>query len=315
MRITVLGANGSIGHAVVRRSAGRGHDVRAVVRDPRTAREMPPGTEVVGADLLDGDAVVRACEGSDAIVHAGNAPYPDWPTRVPLMASNALRAAEATGAILGFPGNVYVYGRPRTQPVTEDHPMEPHTAKGKIRLRVEREYLQAHREGRARVGIPRYPDFYGAGIAHEMIRPILDGALTGKSCLWPMTIDAPHELIYIDDAADAMLTLLETPAAHGRAVHVPGPGAITARKFIGTVYRLAGHEPKIRVYGRGMMRVVGLFNPMARSAYEMLYLFDDPVILDGSLYKTLTGSSYPSTPYEEGIRRTLEWYRSHRTSS
>ena len=312
MRIAVLGGNGSIGHAIVRRAAQRGHQVRAVVREPGKAREIPTGAELVGADLLDGDAVLRACQGCEAIVHAGNAPYPEWAIKVPTMARNALRAAEATGAVLGFPGNVYVYGHPRTRPVTEDHPMEPHTTKGKIRLQVEREYLQAHREGRARVVIPRYPDFYGVGITHEFIRPILEGALTGKGCRWPLTADAPHEFIFIDDAADAMLTLLETPAAHGRAVHVPGPGTTTPREFIGIAYHLGGHEPKISVYGRGMVRLVGLWNPMARAAYEMMYLFDESVILDGSLYRTLTGSPHPATSYEEGMRKTLEWYRTQR---
>ena len=315
MRIAVLGGNGSIGHAIVRRAPLQGHTVRAVVRDPGSARGMPPGAEVVGADLLDGEAVLRACEGCDAIVHAGNAPYNEWREKVPTMARNALCAAEATGATLGFPGNVYVYGHPRTHPVTEDHPMEPHTVKGKIRLQVEREYLQAHREGRIKVVIPRYPDFYGVGIAHEFVRPIYEGALTGNGCRWPITANADHEFIYIDDAADAMLTLLQIPAAHGRAVHVPGPGTITAREFISIAYRLGGHEPKIGTYGRGMVRLVGLWNSTARAAYEMLYLFDEPLILDGTLYRTLTGSPHPATSYEEGMRRTLEWYRTARMTS
>src|SRR2546425_3928142 len=50
-----------------------------------------------------------------------------------------------------------------------------------------------------------------------------------------------------------------------------------------------------------------------RAAHEMAYLFDDPILLDGSLYRSLTGSPHPATPYEEGVRRTLEWFRSHRT--
>jgi len=58
-----------------------------------------------------------------------------------------------------------------------------------------------------------------------------------------------------------------------------------------------------------------LFNRLARSAYEMAYLFDDPVLLDGSLYRSVTGGPHPATPYEEGIRRTMDWFRSHRATS
>ena len=155
-----------------------------------------------------------------------------------------------------------------------------------------------------------------AGVMNELFRPVFEGALTGKPCRWPLDADAPHEFILIDDAAEAMLKLINTPAAHGRPVHVPGPNPTTARKFIRLVYAAAGsREPTIRVIGRGAFWFAGLFNRFVRSAYEMAYLFDHPVLLDGSLYGELMGSAYPATPYEEGIRRTMEWFRSHRATS
>ncbi len=314
--VAVLGARGSIGSAVVRRARLAGHQVRAVVRPSSGTERFPAGTEVVHADLYAKESVIEAARGVDVVVHAANVPYPDWPRLVPRLAENALAAAEAAGATVAFPGNVYVYGRPQTRPVTEDHPQAPQTQKGRLRVAVERTFLQAHRDGRIRLVLPRYPDFYGPGVMHELYRPIFEGALAGGRCRWPLDADAPHEFILIDDAAEAMLTLIRTPAAHGRAVHVPGPRPITPREFIRLVYAAAGsHEPRVRVFGRGSFRLVGLFNPLARSAYEMGYLFDDPVLLDGSLYRQLTGGPYPATPYEEGVRRTVDWFRSHRTTS
>src|SRR5438046_10196450 len=108
---------------------------------------------------------------------------------------------------------------------------------------------------------------------HDDVRAVFEGALTGRPCRWPLDADALHEFILNDDAAEAMLKLLGTPAAHGRAVHVPGPGPIVSRDFIRLVYRAAGSgEPTVRVFGRGLYRLVGLFSPMARAAYEMAYL-------------------------------------------
>jgi len=243
-------------------------------------------------------------------------PYPDWPRLVPQLADNALAAAESAKAILAFPGNVYVYGRPQPMPVTESHPQQPHTEKGRLRVAIERRFLQAHREGRVDLVLPRYPDFYGPGVMHEFFRPIFEGALRGAPCRWPLDADAPHEFILIDDAAAAMFKLIETPAAHGRPVHVPGPGPTTPREFIRMIYSAAGSgEPTVAVFGRGMFRIIGVFNRTARAAYEMAYLFDDPVLLDGSLYRSLTGTPHPATPYEEGVRRTVEWFRSHRAIS
>jgi nucleoside-diphosphate-sugar epimerase len=316
VQFVVLGAKGSIGGAVVRRARFSGHQVRAVVRPSAGTDRFPAGTEVVHADLQSRDSVVEAARGADVVVHAANVPYPEWPRLVPALAENALAAAEAAGAILAFPGNVYVYGHPRSRPVLETHPQEPNTQKGKLRLRVEQMFLQAHGDGRVRLVLPRYPDFYGPGIMHEILRPIFEGAVRGRSCRWPLDADAPHEFILIDDAAEAMLKLVAMPAAHGRAVHVPGPRPITPREFIRLVYAsVDGREPTIRVFGRGTFRFVGLFNRLARSAYEMAYLFDDPVLLDGSLYRSLTGNPYPATPYEDGVRRTMDWFRSHRTTS
>ena len=316
MLIVILGAKGSIGGAVARRARFSGHRVRAVVRPSAGTDRFPAGTEILHADLLSREAVVEAARGADVVVHAANVPYPEWHRLVPALAENALAAAEAAGAILAFPGNVYVYGHPRSRPVLEDHPQEPNTQKGRLRLRVEQMFLQAHRDGRVRLVLPRYPDFYGPGIMHEIFQPIFEGAVRGQPCRWPLDADASHEFILIDDAAEAMLKLVATPAAHGRAVHVPGPRPITPREFIRLAYASAGWgEPRIRVFGRGTFRFVGLFNRLARSAYEMAYLFDDPVLLDGSLYRSLTGGPYPATPYEDGVRRTMDWFRSHRTTS
>src|SRR5213079_829435 len=212
MRVAVLGARGLIGGAVVRRAILAGHHVRAIVRPGGGVAGFPAGTEVIAADLRSRESVVDAVRRMEVVVHAASVPYPEWPRVVPLLAENALAAAEAAGATLVFPGNVYVYGRPRSRFVTEDHPQEPHTVKGRVRLAVERRLLQAHQDGRVDIVLPRYPDVYGPGGMHDDVRPVFEGALTGRPCRWPLDADAPHEFILNDDAAEAMLKLLGTPA-------------------------------------------------------------------------------------------------------
>ncbi len=284
MKLAVLGARGLLGGAVARRARLAGHQVRAVVRPGRDSPAFPMGIEVVAGDLSSQASVLEAVRGMEVVVHAATVPYPEWPRFVPLFADNALAAAEAAGATLVFPGNVYVYGRPRSRFVAEDHPQEPHTVKGRIRLAVERKFLQAHQDGRVDLVLPRYPDVYGPGAMHADFRPVFEGALANKPCRWPLNADA-----------------------------LPGPRAIVSRDFIRLVYAAAGSgEPIVRVFGRGMYRLVGLFSPLARAAYEMAYLFDDPILLDGTLYRSLTRGPHPSTPYEVGVPRTLEWFRTHR---
>lgn len=310
MRYVVLGAGGSIGNAVARAAGAKGHTVRAVARHPDLIPDLPEGVERYRANVLDSGEIATACKGADVVVHAVNVPYQDWVQVVPRVAVNIRDAAEAAGATLAFPGNVYPYGTPQTTPVLENHPFAATTVKGQIRATIENDYLGAHQRGKLRLVLPRYPDFYGPNVLNALFAPIFDGAISGKACRWPIDGDLPHEFIFIEDAAAAMLRLVDTPAAHGIPVHVPGPGTIPAREFVRLAYAAGGHPVKLSVFGRGAWRFAGLFNAEVRGAYEMAYLFETPVVLGGSRYDSLVGESRPATPYPEGIRRTVEWFRS-----
>lgn len=310
MRYVVLGAAGSIGNAVVRVAASRGHSVRAVARHPESIPDLPPGVERYQADALDRTETITACKGADVIVHAVNAPYQNWVAVVPQVAANARDAAEATRAILAFPGNVYPCGIPQTTPILESHPLAATTVKGRLRAEIERDYTTAHDAGRIRLVLPRYPDFYGPNVLNALIAPIFDGAISGKGCRWPIDADLPHQFIFVDDAATAMIRMVETPAAHGVPVHIPGPGPIPPREFVRLAYTEGGNPVKLSVFGRGAWRVAGTFNPEIRGALEMAYLFETPVVLGGSRYDSLLGEAPPATPYSDGIRRTVAWFRS-----
>ena len=70
MRVVVTGAAGFIGRATVRRLAGLGHTVVALVRDPARAAEiLPNGTELVQSDLSGRDVLVTAMAGADGVIH------------------------------------------------------------------------------------------------------------------------------------------------------------------------------------------------------------------------------------------------------
>ncbi|MFF7989574.1 NAD(P)-dependent oxidoreductase [Kitasatospora xanthocidica] len=67
-RIAVIGANGSIGGAVVEEAVARGHEVTAVVRDP--ARYRGRAAVVERGDVLDPADVARVAAGRDVLVSA-----------------------------------------------------------------------------------------------------------------------------------------------------------------------------------------------------------------------------------------------------
>ena len=122
-------------------------------------------------------------------------------------------------------------------------------------------------------------------------------------------IDTPHEFIYVPDVGSVLLDLAARPEAYGRWWHLGGPGTITQREFATKVFAAAGKTPKLRVAGKGTLRVMGLFNPLMRELVEMNYLQTHPVVLDDSALQKLLGP-VKKTSYDEGIVKTLEAMRS-----
>ena len=55
-----------------------------------------------------------------------------------------------------------------------------------------------------------------------------------------------------------------------------------------------------------MIRVFGFFDKQMKEVVEMLYLTEESVVLDGTKYEKEIGA-LPKTPYEEGIKKTLDF--------
>ena len=69
MRHLITGATGYVGGRLAPRLIAQGDSVRCLVRDPAKLRDVPwaRDAEVVRGDLLDEDAVRRACVGVDVV--------------------------------------------------------------------------------------------------------------------------------------------------------------------------------------------------------------------------------------------------------
>ena len=68
MTVLVVGATGSIGKLVVEEALREGHAVRALVRNPGKARQLPPEAQVVVGDVTRPDTLSEAVDGVDAVV-------------------------------------------------------------------------------------------------------------------------------------------------------------------------------------------------------------------------------------------------------
>lgn len=72
MKVTLIGASGFVGTAILNELLQRGHRVTAVVRHPEKVKKAENLT-VVSANILDKDALSDAIIGQDAVISAYNA--------------------------------------------------------------------------------------------------------------------------------------------------------------------------------------------------------------------------------------------------
>lgn len=71
--VAVTGATGFIGKALCQRLVDGGDTVRALIRDPKKASQLPPGITSYRGDITDRSSLAGLVNGADAVVHcAGN---------------------------------------------------------------------------------------------------------------------------------------------------------------------------------------------------------------------------------------------------
>lgn len=84
--VTLIGASGFVGSAILNELLARGCKVTAFVRDPGKIVVKNDNLKVVGGDVTDADALINACKGKDAVISAYN---PGWSN--PNIVENTLR--------------------------------------------------------------------------------------------------------------------------------------------------------------------------------------------------------------------------------
>ncbi len=306
MRVAIWGAAGAIGRAVSGELTRRGLAQRVVGRSAAKLDAFA-GAEKTVADVADPEGCARAAEGVDAIVYSLGLPYTKRAfAAYPVMMRLATEAAARAGVRrMIHISNVYGYGRPRTSPVTETHPLEPASVKGRYRKEQEDVVLEAHR-GDLETLVLRLPDFYGPHADLSFGNELLKAAKKGGTANVLGDPDAPHQFVFTPDVGPIVCDLLATEGAgvYGTAYNHAGSGTISQRAFVEKAFRAAGHAPRLRAAGAGMVTFLGLFMPLMRELREMMYLVEQPVILDDAKLRAVLPAA-PHTSYDAGIAATL----------
>jgi len=230
-RVTVTGASGFVGRYLVPALLERGTPVTALVRDPGKGRALEAaGAELVRGDLLEPDSLVRALKGSAAVVHlaaVADSSDEELNRRVNVGGSRNLAEAclcEGVVRIVNFSSTCA--GR------------ELQDAYGISKLDAEPEL---ERDGLLTTHL-RPTMIYGHGSAEfDLFAKVVAKAPRvpipghGKSLLRP---------VFVADAIDLVLRVLDRPETAGRTYDVAGPEPVAIDDFIHVLGRAQGRTAR-----------------------------------------------------------------------
>ena len=287
--ILILGSTGSIGYAFADNLISKNISITVLVRDVQKASNLFQGNplvEIVKGDVQDLALLKRISKDKNYIFHGINYPYDKWFGNMDTATEKVIEAASQNQAMIIFPGNVYNYGN--LPIIHEDSPQHPCSRKGALRVELEIMLREAAEIGKCKVLNVCLPDFWGPNVLNEGIKPIFMNALNGKALPTMLRTDIPHQMVFTKDAAEIMVRLMQ------RGLIKPyenyNYGGFThpnMKSFLNQISRLANAPKKIQVYPKWMFSILGIFMPVMKEVKEMLYLFENSVILEDSKIRIL----------------------------
>ena len=302
----VTGGAGFIGSHLAEELLRRGHRVRvadSLVTGRRSNLDHIPGVEFLEGDLAGIDFTRRAVAGSDFVLHQAAIPSVPRSVKDPITSHranvdatlNVLVASRDAGVKrVVFAGSSSAYGDTPTLPKHEgmpNFPLSPYA----LQKVVGEQYLQLFTRlyGLETVTI-RYFNVFGprqdpsspySGVISVFASALLEGR--------PPTIygdgEQTRDFTYIDNVVDGVLRACEAPGASGEVINVATAGRISLNVLFDEMRRLIGADVKPIYAG---LRPGDVRDSQADISKAGRLLGYKPVI-----------------SFEEGLRRTVEWYR------
>lgn len=306
----VIGATGGTGAAITEELVSRGMPVIAFGRSRGKLEQFaarlgnPPHLSLAVGDAFQADDVAAASEGAEVLFHCANVPYHEMESKLISLGEAIMEAADRHGLRVVAIDGIYPYGRRQAELVTEEHPKQPHTRKGRTRLHFA-EMIFDKRWRNARPLIARLPDYYGPTANQaSYLGGTLEAIAAGKMAMFIGNMHVPREYVFLPDAANMIVELSLHDHAYGQEWNIPGGGIIAGDEIVCIARAASGSNKPVLPLGKLGLATLGLFVPVMKEIVEMLYLTTEPLRLSGDKYKRLIGP-IKATSFETGIAKTI----------
>lgn len=318
-RVLVTGAYGLLGGWLVSALLDRGAAVTVIRRDDTSrsalaAMGLEPRVSVVHGDILAQGVVSRGISEYeiDTVFHlaaqtlvptANRSPLSTFETNVrgTWMVLEACRLDEVVQRVV-VASSDKAYGPHEQLPYVETHPLQPRfpydSSKAAADL-IARSYWHTWR---LPVAVTRFANLYGGGDfnASRLVPEAALAALAGRAPVVRSDGSPERDFLYVEDGVAAYLAIAAALGDRGQ----PGPAA-------GEAFNAGGGRP------HRVLDVVQLICQLAGAGVEPDIRGTgtpageiDRQWVDHSKLSALTGWE-PTVALQDGLRRTLAWYREH----
>ncbi|WP_179281090.1 NAD-dependent epimerase/dehydratase family protein [Paenibacillus sp. XY044] len=307
----VVGATGGTGAAITEELVKRGIPTIAFGRSRQKLEQFaarlgnPEHLELAVGDAMRPEDIIAHAGGADVMFHCANVPYHQMHSKLIPLGKSVMEAAERLAVKVVAIDGIYPYGRRQSDPVTEEHPKQPHTKKGKVRLEFE-QMLFDKRWKKAKVMIVRLPDYYGP-TANEAsyLGSTLEAIAAGKMAFFIGNMHVPREYVFLPDAAAMITEAAGHDTAYGQNWNIPGGGLISGREIVRVARTASGSSKPVIPLKKIGLSLLGMGVPVMKEIVEMLYLTEEPLTLSGAKYEKWIGPVI-ATPFQEGITATVK---------
>ncbi|QDU63118.1 3 beta-hydroxysteroid dehydrogenase/Delta 5--_4-isomerase [Planctomycetes bacterium Pan216] len=323
MRCLVTGATGFLGGHVAETLSQRGDQVRTIARSTSDTSLLNQwNVEVVEGDMTDPDVLAKACDGVDAVIHCA-AKVGDWGPldeyrRVNVEGVDRLFDAVAGRELKRFVlvSSLGVYEARDHQGTDETAPMAEKHIDAYTQTKAESETLARERATKDGTPLTVIRPGFIYGPRDRTVMPRILKNLKRKLVSYFGSKEKVLNNVYVGNVVEAILLALDKPEAVGQVYNVTDDKCVTKQVFFETIAEMAGLPKPSATYPlwfakgvtgafEGAGRVFG-FAPVLNSARLKFMGLN----LDYSIQKAREELGYtPSTEFQEGMRRTIDWLR------
>jgi dihydroflavonol-4-reductase len=327
MLVTVTGANGFIGHHLVRDQLAQGREVRAVdtMMSRLQALQTHPAVELIQADIRDVDRMRQTVTGAAIVFHLASAHLSvalaeDEYWHINRDGSRALVQVCHQAGVKRFVhcSSVGIYGNVSNPPANEDSVCHPDIVYEQSKLAGETAVRHYARDTGFPVVIVRPVWVYGPGCprTEKLLRAI------GNKRFW--LVGNGHTLLhcmYITDALAAFELCAQHPKAPGGVFVVGDHKAVTIRQLIEQMAAVCGVAPPrwsipiwvLKPVCAFVERAYGLLGKEPPISQRSLKFFTNNTSFDISRAQRELGFA-PKITLQEGLRFTYEAVSGHAIS-